>query len=366
LDHAATSIPVVIPAYNPGAALPGLVADLTRLGARHIIVVNDGSAPASDVVFSVLANFENTIVVRHAVNLGKGAALKSGIDRALCLFPHCPGIVTADADGQHAPQDIVKVARRLAHDPQALILGARQFGDSVPLRSKFGNLTTRALLRLLTGQRISDTQTGLRGIPRALLPHLLRIPASGYEFELDMLLACKHQACPILEEPIATIYLDGNRSSHFDPLLDSMRIFAVLLRFGLVSFFTAILDNSAFFVVFHFTGKIIPAQLAGRLLALLFNYAGNRNAVFHSRQNHARVLPKYLALVAVNGVLSYQLIGLFSRKLGISVYAAKITAESLLFLLNFVIQRDFVFTKKRPPLDSQGESIPAGSKKHHA
>lgn len=366
MDHAARAIPVVIPAYNPGATLLDLVAELGRLGVRHIVVVNDGSAPASDFVFSALANFENTVVVRHAVNLGKGAALKSGINRALCRSPDCLGIVTADADGQHAPQDIVKIAGRLAQDPQALILGARQFGDSVPLRSKFGNLSTRALLRLLTGQRISDTQTGLRGVPRALLPHLLRIPACGYEFELDMLLACKHQACPILEEPIATIYLDGNRSSHFDPVLDSMRIFAVLLRFGLVSFLTAILDNSVFFLVFHFSGKIIPAQFAGRLLAVLFNYAGNRNAVFHSRQNHARVLPKYLALVAVNGVLSYQLIGLFSRKLGISVYAAKITAESLLFLLNFVIQRDFVFTKKRPGLDAPAGSIPARSKKHNA
>jgi putative flippase GtrA len=299
--------------------------------------------------------------------LGKGAALKTGINRALCAFPDCAGVVTADADGQHAAADIVRVADRLAAGKGALIMGVRGFGRDVPLRSKFGNELTRGLVRVLTGQRISDTQTGLRGIPKALLPHLLRMPASGYEFELDMLMACKHQNCRIAEEPIQTIYLDNNSSSHFNPFLDSMRIYLVLLRFGLMSFLTAVLDNLVFFAVYHFSGSVIRSQIAGRLVALTFNYAGTRTAVFHSQQKHAVVFPKYLALVALNGFVSYQLIGWFSGKLGISVYAGKIVAESILFLLNFILQRDFVFSKRGPKetatnWDAYYKTVPATAK----
>ena len=83
--------------------------------------------------------------------------------------------------------------------------------------------------------RLGDTQTGLRGVPATLIPHLLRLQSSGYEFELDMLIACKHQGCPVVQQPIRTIYLGRNRSSHFHPILDSMRIYLVLFRFSLLA-----------------------------------------------------------------------------------------------------------------------------------
>ena len=79
------------------------------------------------------------------------------------------------------------------------------------------------LMRLIVGQKLTDTQTGLRGIPAPLVPCLLKLPSSGYEFELDMLIACKHQSVGIVEQPIRTIYLEGNKSSHFRPVADSMR-----------------------------------------------------------------------------------------------------------------------------------------------
>lgn len=105
--------------------------------------------------------------------------------------------------------DIVAVAQTLLRRPDALILGVRKFGPDVPLRSRLGNTLTRHLLRLLVGQRLADTQTGPRGIPRHLIPQLMKLPSSGYEFELDMLLACKHRACPIVTQDIRTIYLEG-------------------------------------------------------------------------------------------------------------------------------------------------------------
>jgi glycosyltransferase involved in cell wall biosynthesis len=344
----APSIPsavVVIPAYMPGPPLRAVVNGLLQKGTLPIVVVNDGSAPECADLFSELEAYDRVHVVHHAVNLGKGAALKTAMNYALTHFPGS-GVVTADADGQHDPADILRVAERLGENPDALILGVRGFGSSVPLRSRLGNTFTRGLVRLLVGRRISDTQTGLRGIPRNFVPDLLRMTSVGYEFELDMLIACKHQGRQIIEEPIRTIYLDGNQSSHFHPLLDSMRIYVVLFRFTILALLTAAIDNGIFILAYHSSGYIGRSQIAARLAAMVFNYFGARRAVFHARQSHASMLPKYIALVAFNGFLSYALIQLFVQRLGLYVVAGKMLAESLVFIGNFTIQRDFVFTKR--------------------
>jgi glycosyltransferase involved in cell wall biosynthesis len=355
----------LIPAYQPGETLAALIDELIGLGAADIVVVDDGSGPQFAAVFDRIA--DRVHLVRHAVNLGKGAALKTGLNYALVHFPDAAGVVTADADGQHEPADILKVACTLRRNPGALVMGVRAFAGDVPLRSRAGNGLTRVLMHLLIGQRLADTQTGLRGVPSPLIPHLLRLQSSGYEFELDMLIACKHQGSPVLQEPIRTIYLEGNRSSHFHPIFDSMRIYFLLFRFSVLSLLTAGLDNLIFALTFHSTGSIGQSQIAARLVAMLFNYAGARTMVFHSRQRHAIVLPKYVSLVVANGFLSYALIQLIHGRLGTGTIAAKLIAEGLLFIANFAIQRDFVFTRRKrtgaaTDWDSYYTSVPATAK----
>ncbi len=339
-------VPILIPAYQPGEPLPVLVEALLDLGARALIVINDGSGPESQPYLDRIAGRAHVHVIHHAVNLGKGAALKTGMNYALVHFPGCSGVVTADADGQHHPEDVVRVAQRLREAPGTLVMGVRTFGSRVPLRSLIGNRATSVLLRLMVGQKLSDTQTGLRGIPATLIPHLLRVPSTGYEFELDMLMACKHQGYPIWQEPIRTIYLEGNRHSHFHPILDSMRIYVLLLRFSLLSLLTAVIDNVAFVLLLGMTGSIARSQAVARLLGMTFQYLGARSVVFHSRQRQAVVLPKYVLLVICNGFLSYGLIRLLHDGLGVRTIAAKLLAEGLLFIANFAIQRDFVFTRR--------------------
>jgi glycosyltransferase involved in cell wall biosynthesis len=343
--RASPEIAIVIPAYQPGEPLVELVEALAASG-MPIIVVDDGS----DAEFGPL--FERIVgrvhLVRHAVNLGKGAALKTGMNYALVNFAGC-AVVTADADGQHHPDDIRRIADKLREHPDALVMGVREMRPGVPWRSRVGNGATRVLMNLLVGQRISDTQTGLRGIPNRLIPHLLRVPSTGYEFELDMLIACKHQSCPVVEQPIRTIYLEDNRSSHFHPVLDSMRIYLLLFRFSILSLLTAALDNVIFVLTYPITGSIAQSQIASRFFAMIFNYLGARSAVFHSRQRHTVVLPKYVLLVVFNGFLSYALIQLLHTRAGMSAIAAKLTAEGLLFIANFAIQRDFVFTQRHAP-----------------
>jgi glycosyltransferase involved in cell wall biosynthesis/SAM-dependent methyltransferase len=343
---ACSGVPVLIPSYKPGEALETLVRGLLDRGVETIIVVNDGSGPEFEPVFQRVAASSHVRLVEHAVNLGKGAALKTGMNLALVAFPNCRGVVTADGDGQHHPDDIVHVAEALGADSSALILGVRSFGAQVPLRSRVGNNLTRVLMRVMVGQQLADTQTGLRGIPARLIPHLLRVQSTGYEFELDMLLACKYQGFPVAQLPIRTIYVDDNKGSHFHPIFDSMRIYFLLLRFSVLSLCTAVLDNLVFALVFAATGSIARSQIAARFVAMIFNYLGARRAVFHSQQRHTVVLPKYVALVALNGLVSYGLIQFLHRSFGVAAIPAKLGAEALLFIANFAIQRDLVFTRR--------------------
>jgi glycosyltransferase involved in cell wall biosynthesis len=125
---------LLIPAYRPGPELPNLVdAASTSSAFRDVVVVDDGSGPAFAPVFE---NCHAT-VLRHEKNLGKGAALRTGIAYALAHHPDC-GVVTADADGQHHIEDIHAVAARLDREPESMILGARGFEGEVPGRSRTG------------------------------------------------------------------------------------------------------------------------------------------------------------------------------------------------------------------------------------
>ena len=339
-------MPILIPAYKPGESLTVLVHTLLGLGIRHVIVVNDGSGAEFHDRFAGIS-LPGVDLVEHAVNLGKGAALKTGLNYALVKFPECRGVVTADADGQHHPADIVRVARRLADNPTVLVMGVRSFGGTAPLRSRLGNDVTRVLMRVVIGQNLADTQTGLRGIPASLIPHLLRINSAGYEFELDMLIACKHQDFPMVQEPIRTIYLEDNKSSHFHPIFDSMRIYFLLFRFSVLSILTAVIDNLVFALTYRRTGNIAQSQVTARLVAMVFNYVGASRMVFHSQQRHSVVVPKYTALVAANATLSYALIQLLHYSMNLAAIPAKLIAEGLLFIANFAIQRDFVFTRRK-------------------
>lgn len=346
---------VLIPAYKPGPEFPDFVSELIGRGVARIVVVDDGSGPGYRSRFDDVARHPEVRVSRHGINLGKGAALKTGFNAVLCDFPDTTVVVTADADGQHHPDDVVAVARFAEEHPGTLVLGARTFSEQVPLRSRFGNQATKAVLRVVVGQKLADTQTGLRAIPFSLLPALLRLAPQGYEFELDMLLTCRSRSVPIVEVPIRTIYLAGNVSSHFNPLLDSMRIYFVLLRFALVSMCTAVIDNLVFSVLFLSNGSILTSQIGGRLVAMLINFVAVKRVVFKSRGRMLWELVEYTALVAVSGAASYGLISLFVSYLSLSVLRAKLLAESILFLANFLIQRDLIFTGGGQPYRDEAE-----------
>jgi len=212
---------VTIPAFEPDEALTGLVRGL-RMSFRTFVIVNDGSrrpCPPLDE----LRRTDGVIVLDHSENRGKGAALKTAFAEVLNRFPDAAGVVTVDADGQHLAEDVVRVSDALIASTDRLVLGVRTFGRDIPFRSKLGNLWTIAEFRLLTGNTVHDTQSGLRGIPLSLLARLANLPGERYEYEIRMLVTAALSSGGIAEVPIRTVYLDGNKSSHFRPLADTYR-----------------------------------------------------------------------------------------------------------------------------------------------
>ncbi|MGH9604578.1 MAG: glycosyltransferase [Terracidiphilus sp.] len=345
LPPSISSIAVLIPARRHEPALDPLIHALVERGAGVIVVVDDGSPEDDKAAFAALSRIDRVHLVRHAVNLGKGRALKTGINYFLNSFPQFAGLVTADADGQHSAEDILRVANALLAAPGRAQLGFRRFGRETPLRSRFGNGLTRSVFHFVSGCRVSDTQTGLRAFPAALLPALMALPGERYEYEMTVLGYLCRQGNPPLETPISTIYIDNNRSSSFNPVLDSMRVYFVLLRFYASSLFSAGLDLAGFCVAFWITKNLLIAVIAGRVNSLI-NFALNRSLVFHRADPIKGSLWRYYLLAAVLAIICYSAIRGLSHLLGWNIVVIKIVVETSLSLVSFSVQRTFVFADK--------------------
>jgi len=316
------SIAVLIPARDPDLVLVPLVETLSAAGFGAIVLINDGSSPACNALFAEISALPSVHLLQHAVNLGKGRALKTGFNYCLTQLPNVSTVITADADGQHTATDILRVAEASLVAEGRVILGSRTFAKDVPLRSKIGNTLTRHIFSFVTGTKLADTQTGLRAFP-TVLAHVCR------------------QRKPI-EVPIETVYIDGNRSSHFDPIWDSMRIYFVLARFYFSAIVAAGIDFAGFSIAFAITGNVALSVVVGRLSSLV-NFVLNKRYVFHSHAPVKGTLGRYYVLVAIIGGLSYLLIWAAHRYAHWNVFAAKVVVDSFLSLISFSMQRTFVF-----------------------
>lgn len=344
LPVATSQFAVVIPACNPADDFVDQVGELRARGFPAIIVTNDGSRPGCLPVFDRVAKIPGAVVLHHAVNCGQGRALKTGFNYFLLNYPTLRGVVTVDCDGQHHPDDAVKVAQTLAKHPDKLALGARYFAEGVPWKSLAGNLISRWLFTAMAGGHISDTQSGLRGIARKDMPDMITLAGEGFEYNMNMLVSAHAAGLPVIEQSIRTIYIEGNKSTHFKPVRDSMRVTFVLLRFYLSSLTAAAADLVVFSILYHFTGQLLRSMMIARALAGgLVNFGINRGFVFHSRSAWLGPLLKFCMLLAFSGLVSYASVRALSQWSGWNVVLCKVLVEVPLSLFNFAIQRTFVF-----------------------
>lgn len=340
---------VLIPAYKPDVRLVKLVRAL-REKELAVTVVDDGGGEEFAAFFDQCAAL-GADVAHHAVNQGKGRALKTGINHILRSGKKIAGVVTADADGQHTPEDILKIVGAMAENPQALVLGSRAFKGNVPFKSRAGNAITRVVYALASGIRVYDTQTGLRGLPVGSLEQMMRIDGERYEYEMNMLLKLREMSMPVIEVPIETIYIDDNKGSHFNPIRDAWRIYRVILTYVFASVSSFAIDYALYLLLLWLTTGVfsLGASIAGgvsyagaRIVSSLYNYNMNKFTVFGGKGGKGAIV-RYYALAFVQMLIGAGLTTLLSSFAHIGVSWVKLPIDVVLFFVSYVIQRDFVF-----------------------
>lgn len=345
---------IVIPAYEPDDSFEQICKELNKNLLIPLIVVDDGSGKRYKNIFKSIES-QGNVVLRHSVNLGKGRALKTAFNYVLNNYENCIGVVTADSDGQHRSRDIVSIKKALANRTDVLVLGVRDFeGEEIPWKSKFGNKLTRVICNYLCGVKVTDTQTGLRGISKEFMKTLMNTPGEGFEFETNMLIATKDKV-EIIEVPIETVYDSReNHRTHFDPIKDSVRIYKI---FGIIFTKFVVASVSSFFIDIllfsQFCGLmrgIMPlyyisiATILARVLSSFYNFAVNYGVVFKSQKKKLASASRYFTLVIVLMGLSalFTTVGAMIFQ-SLSETVIKVIVDTFLFFLSYKIQQRIVF-----------------------
>lgn len=343
---------ILIPALNPPESFCEYINELICAGFDRIIVVDDGSDQKK--IFQDISCHPEVKVLTHERNFGKGKALRTGFDyysRYVKKEEYC-GIITADSDGQHLVEDVRKVQQCLAEEKGKLVLGVRNFNqENVPPKSRFGNKLTSLIFRIFLGLRISDTQTGLRGIPNSLVQACLNIGGDRFEYETSMLIEVGKTA-GTEEVEIHTVYYDQNQGTHFHPIKDSFRIYKILFgtffRYLFISLSSFLLDIMLFAVgtkiIFQSFYFCIPAStVLARIFSGIYNYIMNRNIVFKSKASYLLSGVSYLTLCIVQMAASAVFVSIIYSILQVDEVLVKIIVDTCLFFVSYQLQKHFIF-----------------------
>ncbi|MDD2320274.1 MAG: glycosyltransferase family 2 protein [Geobacteraceae bacterium] len=215
---------IVIPAFNAAATIVNVVAETRALG-HPILVVDDGSTDGTAERLAAL----DVRVLRHAVNRGKGAALRTGFSWA--LENGCSAVITIDSDGQHDPTAIPLLLATALERRVDILIASRstQFGEMAGLRNSWNRFGVWCV-RKKTGFEITDSQSGFRYYSARLLSGI-ELTANGYELEMEVLMKAWRGGFTIGSLPIAARVADGRSTSHFRPVRDTWNICMTFLKY---------------------------------------------------------------------------------------------------------------------------------------
>ena len=337
----------LIPSYEPDDELLKVVEELLE-NSFKVVVVNDGSNSTFDEVFSRLPL--NVHYLHYETNMGKGFALKHGLQFIRSNFNDDAIVVTMDSDGQHKVNDAIRVCE-LCEEKGGLVLGSRHFGKGTPFKSKFGNWMARASFLLSTHHKIYDTQTGLRAFDYSLIEKMQLVKGNRYEYEMNVLLDMIVQNIPIREVKIETIYVDNNAGTHYSPFKDTMRIFKELIKFSASSLIGFGVDYGLFALLTLINAPmehwVLMCTIIARVISASINFTINYHLVFKKRESLWMAFIKYAGLAVFILGCNLLLMWALYEQAGLNEYLAKIIVEVTLFITSWIIQRLFVFRKRR-------------------
>ena len=212
---------VVIPAFNACRTIGNLVANVRRQGLA-VLVVDDGSNDNT----AGLATANGAIVLSHVRNQGKGSALRTGFRHA--VRSSYDGVVTLDGDGQHDPDEILRLIDAGERQHAGIVVGNRMVSGSMPPLRRWTNQMMSHVVSFLTRQFIPDSQCGFRVIRREVLLSV-SLTTTCFEIESELLLAASRRKWKMISVPIRSIY--HNHGSYIQPLQDGLRFLHLVLRY---------------------------------------------------------------------------------------------------------------------------------------
>jgi len=213
-------IVAVIPAFNEGEKIKDVIVRLNKYVDR-VIVVDDGSTDSTTEIVKSID--QNIIILRHIVNLGKGASLKTGCEKA--LKEGADILIMMDADGQHEPEDIPKFIDKIVKYDFDIIFGARRINKNMPLMMLLGNRFLTFATLLLFGINIKDTQSGFKVFKAKILPQIIW-QSNRYSADTEIVINTAKAELKFEQIEIETIYSDKHKGT---TVFDGIRIFFNLL-----------------------------------------------------------------------------------------------------------------------------------------
>jgi glycosyltransferase involved in cell wall biosynthesis len=199
-------VAIIVPAHNESRHIGQLIKDIRATKQQWIIVVDDGSKDNT----SALAEAAGATVLRHIVNLGKGAGMKTGAEYAVANG--ADALIFIDGDGQHQPKEIPRFIDALRH--YDIVFGYRRRTQHMPLVPRFGNWFISSFIRLLYGVQLHDSQSGYRAM-RAAAYKRIRWQSTDYSVESEMIALTGKRGLRYTEFEIATIYHDKYKGTTF-------------------------------------------------------------------------------------------------------------------------------------------------------
>ena len=355
------SLVVVLPSLDPDDKFDRVVEELINDGFNKLVIVDDGSDNEHQQHFEKAAESPRCVVLHHDINRGKGRALKTAFEYVLQNLPEAEGVVTIDGDGQHLLKDIVACGNRMLED-KTVVLGCRDFSlPNVPPRSVAGNRFTSKAFRVLFGIRLSDTQTGLRAIPRKFLEMFCDIPGERFEYETNMLLQMHRAEIAFEEQSIETVYDPEDYSSHYNAVKDSWKVGKVMLKFllsgsGVKYVFSSVASLAADYLVYYILVSALGTQreaayhLIATLSSSILNFSVNKFWVFEKNGELLKDLAGYYGICIPRTLISTLFASFVIHHLqtvnpGVAVLV-RIVVDGALFLASYFLQKRLVFKKK--------------------
>lgn len=350
---------VVIPVYNPDFDLLQKIRQIRQLGLTDIVIVDDGSDPAYAGIFERL-KVEGSYVFHHTVNIGFGAAIKTGIKKIREIIPDFTGYILVDDCFQNSAYDILRVSHAMNRNSKNIVLAARDYeSKDVPIGKRIGFKIASLIFKYTKHIEYPDVLSGLRGFPAEIIDYLLMIPGVRFEYGINILSFISQQEMPVQIISIPVELSPEKTIASYQPFSDSVKIYRTIMRFAIASISCTMLDLLLFtfflhaiplFFIHSFYNRkyslVLSSTFAARIISGSTNFTINRKWSFKTEQGRewGRQVIKYFCVFFCQMTASGLLVSFFSF-IPICLTALKLLVDMSLFFFNYYIQSKWVFKK---------------------